>query len=344
MTQGEGNELDEGDDPEGLELSALRRESALERLKKALSEREVPTPQLEGYSLQKARKILSLVGVSPERLRVRLVEHPGERGRVVRQRPDPGRRVDLLDPNQKIELAVAESSLLQMLPQLYQRSDLTGRNFIRELLWVIQHINFSTEEKLEHLERYFDPHECPSEFLEYLASWVALTLEAGWPEAKKRSLIKKAVELYHLRGTPRGLRVYLRLFTGVDPQIVENTWPFAGFVVGVTSTIGVDSVLTHRVNPAHAFVVRIPLPIDEVDNQTILRIHRIIEQEKPVHTDYYLIFAEREEEELDSSFTVGVSSTVGVDTWLAGDAAESYFDPLGGLEGGPPGAMVMGEE
>ena len=319
-----------GDNGDGLELDALRRQSALETLKKQLAAREVPTPQLEGYPLQKARKILSLVGVSPERIRLRLTEHPGERGTVIRQRPAPGRKVDLTDPNQRIELQVADASLMHMLPQIYSRSDLTGRNFVRELMWVMQHVQFQTDEKLDNLERYFDPHECPREFLDYLASWVALTMDAGWPEAKKRSLIKKAVELYHLRGTPRGLRIYLRIFTGVDPLIIENTWPFQGFVVGESCTVGVDSVITHRVNPAHAFVVKIPLPIEEVDNQTILRIHRIIEQEKPVHTDYYLLFAEREEEEVDTALTVGVSSTVGVDTWLSGDDAEGYFDPLGG--------------
>ena len=74
-----------GDKGDGLELDALRRQSALETLKKQLAAREVPTPQLEGYPLQKARKILSLVGVSPERIRLRLTEHPGERGTTAKK-------------------------------------------------------------------------------------------------------------------------------------------------------------------------------------------------------------------------------------------------------------------
>lgn len=316
---------------DGLELSSQRRESALERLKKALAEREIAAPRVEGYPLLKARKILRLAGLPASRIRVRLVEHMAERGMVVGQRPAPGAALDLENPDQRVELLVADQSIVHFLPQLYQRSDLTGRSFVRDLLWVMQHIQHETDEKLLNLEQFFDPHEAPSEFLNYLASWVALTLETDWPEAKKRSLIKKAVELYHLRGTPRGLRVYLRIFTGVDPQIIENTWPYSGLVVGLSSTVGVDTVLTHRVDPAHAFVVRIPLPIHEVDNPTILRIHRIIEQEKPVHTDYYLIFAEPEEQEIDTGITVGVSSTIGVDTWIQGEEAE-FFDPLGGGE------------
>lgn len=337
MTVGAGNGKSppaspDGDD--GMEVVARGREGALERLKKALASREAPMPHLEGYPLRKARKILGLSGVDPARLRIKMVEHPTERGTVVRQRPKPGTKIDLEDDTQKLEVTVSDRSIVGYLPQIYQRSDLTGRNFVRDLMWVIQHQQFLLDEKLENLDQYFDAHECPKEFLDYLASWVALTMEAGWPETKKRSLIKKAFELYHLRGTPRGLRVYLRIFTGVDPVIIENAWPFEGFVVGVTSTVGVDTVMMHHVNKAHCFIVHIPLPIDDVDGDTIRRIHRIIEQEKPVHTDYYLTFAEKDEGggEADTGITIGVTSTIGVDTWIKGDEAEA-FDPLGGDEG-----------
>lgn len=330
MSAEQGNGSAPADDGEGLALGAKRRESALERLKKALAERELPAPKLEGYSLHKARKILALTGVAPERLRVRLTDHYAPRGTVVAQRPAPGAMVDLEDEAQRIEVTVADASIVDYLPQLYQRSDITGRSFIRNFLWVFQHLQFQTDSRLRHLEHYFDPHECPADFLEYLASWVALTLESDWPETKKRSLIKKAVELYHLRGTPRGLRVYLRIFTGVNPEILENVWPYDGCVVGQSFTVGVDTVVMHEVNRAHTFVVKIPLPIEQVDAATILRIHRIIEQEKPVHTDYYLTFAEPDaKDDDDTGITVGVTSTVGVDMWLKGEEAEE-FDPLGG--------------
>jgi phage tail-like protein len=329
LTKGGGNSNGNGDgNGDGLELGSRRRVSALEALKKKLAEREVPAPQVEGYSLHKARKILDLSGVDLSRLKIKLVEHTERRGTVVSQRPRPGSMIDLEDPRQKIELHIADQSVIHYLPQIYNRRDLTGRAFITDFLWVMQHINAETEEKLLNLEKYFDPHECPPEFLNYLASWVALVLEGDWPEHKKRSLIKKAVELYHLRGTPRGLRVYLRLFTGVDPVITENAWPFEGFVVGVTSTVGIETVLMHTVDRSHAFIVHIPMGIDEVDVDTVMKIHRIIEQEKPVHTDYYLTFAEPEEVELDTSFTVGVTSTVGVDAWLQGPEAD-FYDPLG---------------
>jgi hypothetical protein len=98
----------------------------------------------------------------------------------------------------------------------------------------------------------------------------------------------------------------------------------------------VDTVMMHHVNKAHCFIVHIPLPIGDVDVDTIRRIHRIIEQEKPVHTDYYLTFAEKGDDGADpgSGITIGVTSTIGVDTWIKGEEAEAAaFDPLGGDEG-----------
>ena len=326
-----GTEGEQGGPP-----AARAREGTLHKLKRALHTREVPVPRLEGYPLAKARKILDLTGLGQERLRVKLVHSEEARGRVVRQHPRAGDKVDRAG-EQPIEVQVADQSIVSYLPHIYQRTDLTGRNFVRDLLWVFQHVHFQSEEKLLHLERYFDPHEAPAGFLEYLASWVALDLEPGWPEHKKRSLIKKAVELYHLRGTPRGLRIYLRIFTGVDPLIAENAWPHQGFVVGVSCSLGVDTVLTHEVDKRHTFVVHIPLPIDEVDDDTIRRVHRIIEREKPVHTDYYLSFAPPEEQDVETGFTVGVSSTVGVDTWVKGEAPDPA-DP--GAGAGEPDAAA----
>ncbi len=316
----------EGGEGDGLDVQVTaRRESALERLKKKLADREVPVPQLEGYPLAKARKILRLLSIDESRLDVKYAESEVDRGQVIGQRPRPGEKIDLDDEEARIKLRVSDSSILRYLPNLYNRSDLTGRSFVRDLLWVFQHEFNATDEKLEGLERFFDPLECPKEFLDYIASWVALTLEDDWPEQKKRNLIKKAVELYHLRGTPRGLRVFLRIFTGVDPKIHENVWPFDGITVGVKSDVGIDTVLMHNVERSHAFVVEIPLPIEDVDAATIMKIHRIIEREKPVHTDYYVVFAAPEEKEVDTGITVGITSTVGVDTWVSGADAEAYF-------------------
>lgn len=307
---------------DGVTPEAQRRESALARLQRELTESEIEMPRLEGYSLRKVRKILDFCGFPLDRVKVRLVESREERGDVVRQRPAPGERIDLGQEMERVALDVAGDSLARWLPNIFQRSDISGRNFLKDFLWIFGHIFGQTEEKLDHLEKYFDALEAPAEFLPWLASWVALVLDEDWPEQKKRNIIKKAVELYQLRGTPRGLLVYLKLFTGVTPKLHENFWPFEGIQEGEISTIGVDTILMHVADPAYCFTVELPMSLSQVKLETIKKIHRIIEREKPAHTDYYVIFAPEEEEEEEIGFVVGERSTVGVDAWIAGGGPE----------------------
>ena len=72
--------------------------------------------------------------------------------------------------------------------------------------------------------RYFDPLSTPAErdpktgvdFLSWLASWIGLTLDRHWPEAKRRKFLKQAGRLYDLRGTREGLWRELLLFLDMD--------------------------------------------------------------------------------------------------------------------------------
>jgi phage tail-like protein len=299
-----------------VEKGHVRRESALQELKRKLAETEIEVPKLEGHMLKKARKIIRLCEIPRDRVRIKFIQSDKPRNTVIQQRPRAGERIDLMDDIYKIELLVADNSILQYLPSIYQRSDLTGRNFIKDFLWMYQHIFNQTEEKLDNIHTYFDPLECPSDFLSWLASWVAMVLEEDWPEVQKRNIIKRAVELYQLRGTVRGLKIYLKIFTGVEPIIHENTWPYEGVVEGIYSTVGEDTVLMHYVEKEHCFVVELPMAVKETDVDTIRKIHRIIDNEKPAHTQYYVIFAPEEEVEEDFAIEVGLRSTIGVDTWI----------------------------
>jgi phage tail-like protein len=326
---------------------ALRRESALEKLKRQLAENAVEMPPLVGYDIRKASKILNVSGFPMDRVRVRYLEKEGvRRGQVTRTYPDAGEKIDLSNELYQVELQVAGFNPIEFLPSIFQRSDISGRNFLRDFLWVFQHIFNETRDKLDNLHEYFDPLEAPTGFLPWLGSWVAMTLEDDWPEFKRRNLIRKAVELYQLRGTKRGIKIYLKIFTGVEPKIYENHWPFDGIQVcpfemyperdadgqEITdeeirrivarpdwkgATIGEDTIEMPWVDKRHVFTVELPMRQEEVDVDTIKRIHKILDMEKPAHTDYYVIFAPEEEgPEEDFAIQVGVRSTVGVDTWM----------------------------
>src|SRR5262249_19154170 len=126
-------------------------------------------------------------------------------------------------------------------------------------------------------------------------------------------LIKRAVELYRIRGTLRGLKLFISLFTGHEPDIRENEWPFRGWRIGVTSSMGVDTVVLPPVNLAHTFVVEMPTAYRDLSPEAVIRIHEIVRLEKPAHAQYYLRFAaEAREAELREFFVIGTRSGIGI--------------------------------
>lgn len=121
------------------------------------------------------------------------------------------------------------------------------------------------------------------EFLEWLASWVALVLKEDWDIERKRKVIAGIIPIFRMRGTKKGLEEYLWIYTGNDVNIIEEVDPFQ---VGIRSTVGENTILGGL--PPYFFIVNVDLPAS--DNMTINNkrkaIKKIIESEKPVHTNY----------------------------------------------------------
>ena len=116
----------------------------------------------------------------------------------------------------------------------------------------------------------------------------------------------------------RGLTLFLKLFTGHEPDIQENTWPFKGFRIEGDGAeegarIALDSVVLPPVDLAHCFVVTMPIRFEDVTPELVIRIHNIIQLEKPAHAHYYLQFAEESGDvELREFFAIGVRSGIGI--------------------------------
>jgi hypothetical protein len=74
--------------------------------------------------------------------------------------------------------------------------------------------------------RLFDPDSAPAnesdrsrtDFLTWLGTWIGVTLDRHWPEAKRRKLLKQAARLYDLRGTRAGLWRQLLLLLDLDAE------------------------------------------------------------------------------------------------------------------------------
>jgi len=279
----------------------------------ALNRKVVRVPDVVGRPMDKARIVLEDSGL--QRIVTLYRESYEDRDTVLEQRPARGQMVY---EGTEVTIWVARRGYLEHLPAIYRRSDAVGRNLVRDLCFVFEHMFDSIDRNLVDGWRFYDPHVAPMEFLDWLSGWTAFTLDLDWPEAQKRALVKRAVDLYRIRGTKRGLTLFLKLFTGHEPEILENEWPFKGFrVEGEDSEAGariaLDSVVLPPMDLAHCFVVKMPIRFDDVTPEMVIRIHQIIQLEKPAHTHYYLQFAEEKGEvELREFFAIGLRSGIGI--------------------------------
>jgi phage tail-like protein len=108
------------------------------------------------------------------------------------------------------------------LPAVYLDDDLTQR-LTRALDEVLAPVLLT----LDCLSYYFDPETCPPDMLDWLAGWVALTLDETWTVERRRALIGMAVELHRWRGTRHGLLRHLQLLTGGQVRVTDSggcTW------------------------------------------------------------------------------------------------------------------------
>jgi phage tail-like protein len=213
------------------------------------------------------------------------------------------------------------SSLLNYLPAIFQENSAPGQpNFLGRFLLAFERILLGLgevsdevsqpglEDKIAQLDRYFDPERTPSEFLPWLASWVALSLRQDWYEPEKRRFLRQIVPLYQLRGTKAGMEKMLQAYTGMGVEVREL---ISALQVGKTSTVGVDTVIGG--GPPHYFFVKMFLdsPDPTLKDRKKQIAEAIIEQEKPAHTDYDLEI-EVPIMQIEKHSTVGVDTLLGI--------------------------------
>ncbi|HEU4323610.1 MAG TPA: phage tail protein I [Roseiflexaceae bacterium] len=163
------------------------------------------------------------------------------------------------------ETADGPSRYLAYLPPCYHSDPFFGR-----FLNIFEAILEPIEQMIDQLDCYTDPWLAPESMLPWLATWLALSLDERWPLEQRRALIASGAELYRWRGTRRGLRQYLQIYTGVTPQIIEWHQP-----EGEAERL-----------PPHSFLVVIETPAPDTLDRT--QIEAIIQAEKPAHAGYRL--------------------------------------------------------
>jgi phage tail-like protein len=227
-------------------------------------------------------------------------------------------------------------SYLRYLPATYQEDE-RGRDFLERFLSIFETMSFDMDERIAGITRYFDPQAIDGEFLSWLGGWLAVVSNENWTDAKKKELLKKAYQLYKWRGTAKGIREMVHLFTDGEVRVIEQyrlhpplilgKMPPLGqssvitgartkrMVLDESSTLG-DSVLTDAPDSpempfeSEAFDFVILADTSKLNDAELAELRRLIEQEKPAHTRFALVTSE-------AFMELGLHSRVGVDTRLS---------------------------
>jgi phage tail-like protein len=271
-------------------------------------------PPVLGLPLGEARRMARKR--SGAKLEIKLVDSEEQALTIVRQFPEAG---DELNEGRVLKVEVATKPWIQFLPGIYQDADEENADFLQRFLLVSAHLTSGVEENLEFVHELFDPRITQARWLPWLASWLAMPLLEGWDEEKRREIIQRIPELYRLRGTASGLKLALRLFADVKVEIHEGEWPYPGMVIGRSSTIGKDSVLSPPVFISQCFTVELPDKKTEISRERLRTVQALVETEKPAHAHYALVFEETEKVyEAVPFLHVGKTGRIGVDARIGG--------------------------
>jgi phage tail-like protein len=271
-------------------------------------------PPLLGMPIGEARRVArKRAGAT---LEIKLVDSEEKQLHVVRQLPEAG---DELSERRVIKVEIASRPWIQFLPGIYQDADEENADFLQRFLLISAHLTSGIEERLEYLHEFFDPRLTQAGFLPWLAGWLAMPLLEGWDEEKRREIIQRVPELYRLRGTARGLELALRLFADVKARIHEGEWPYPGMVIGRSSTIGKDTVLSPPVFISQCFTVELPDKKAEISRERLRTVQALVETEKPAHAHYALVFQKTEIAYEEVPFLhLGKTGRIGVDARIGG--------------------------
>ena len=159
--------------------------------------------------------------------------------------------------------------IAQMLPAVFQEDDFL-QGFVGALDSVLAQI-FLT---LDNIESCFDPMLAPDDFVMWLAEWVGLMLDETWPVPFTRAAVARTVDMYAWRGTVRGIREVLELYTGVVPEVIDSG--------GTVWSTELDPEPPG--SPTPGLTVRVPL--ENLSDADLHRLDLIIQSLKPGHVPH----------------------------------------------------------
>lgn len=175
-------------------------------------------------------------------------------------------------------------SYLRYLPAIYQ-DDENSRDFLERFLSIFETFLGNLEGQIDDIGRYFDVDVVSEDFLPWLSTWLAIAIDDNWTKEQLRNLIKKAPQLYKLRGTREGIAATVELFTGDRPLIYEYFDLEDNSTNNETDKI-LQQLKKNYFNDNELFRFWVLLNPFQIDNEIELQtIQRLIDADKPAHTE-----------------------------------------------------------
>ncbi len=168
-----------------------------------------------------------------------------------------------------VRTLISPHPLADTLPALFQEDGFTQR-FVSAFDAALAPI-FAT---LDNLPAYLDPWLAPADFLEWLGSWFGLALDDAWSVERRRAVLANAFEIYRMRGTARGLKAQVEIFTGGTAEIIDTG--------GVTTSTAAGEALPGSPN----FALQVRVAVDDPSTINTTRLDALVAAAKPAHVTH----------------------------------------------------------
>ncbi|WP_164863451.1 phage tail protein [Agromyces sp. LHK192] len=106
------------------------------------------------------------------------------------------------------------AAYLTRLPAILQEDE-----FLQRMMPAFDDATAPVLSVLDNLAAYLDPHLTPADHLDWLASWVDISVDQAWTVQQRRDIVAGAVALHRRTGTAGGIADAVRLAAGPDSTV-----------------------------------------------------------------------------------------------------------------------------
>lgn len=166
-------------------------------------------------------------------------------------------------------------SLTTMVPGYLQEDQ-----FLTRMLASFDDVLAPVTAVLDNLEAYFDPRVAPSDFVDWLASWVGAVLDDNWPDELRRRVVLSATRVNRRRGTVAGLVELISLVTEGDVTVDDGA---------DTRVSGSPTSASGEAEPT----LRITVRADRPEAVRVSLLQELVESTKPAHLPHQIEVVKR---------------------------------------------------